>query len=115
MPPGVERAWTAELRLTPDGRHLYISERQSSTLAGFRIDAHSGALALLGHTPTETCPRGFAIDPLGRYLLAAGQHSNSVTVHVIDPDTGALTTHTRLPVGRDPNWVEIIDLPVVPC
>ncbi len=115
LPPGVTRAWTAELRLTPDGRHLYVSERNSSTLAGFRVDPASGALEPIGHTPTETCPRGFAIDPGGRFAVVAGQRSDSVTVHVIDPTTGALTTHTRLPVGRDPNWVEIVDLPAVPC
>ena len=54
---------------------LYASERGTSTIPGFRVDPGDGALALVGHTPTEQQPRGFAIDPTGRYLLAVGQLS----------------------------------------
>ncbi|MEC3915730.1 lactonase family protein [Nocardia sp. CDC160] len=107
-PEGGTDPWTAELRCTPDGRYLYVSERRSSTLAGFGIDPDSGALRPLGHTATETCPRGFDIDPGGRYLVAAGQDSDSLTVHAIDPRTGTLTALGRHRVGRDPNWVEIV-------
>jgi 6-phosphogluconolactonase len=32
-------------------------------------------------------------------------------VHAIDARTGALGEVTRLPVGKNPNWVEIVDLP----
>ncbi|MEC3956942.1 lactonase family protein [Nocardia sp. CDC153] len=108
IPHGYPEPWTSELRCTPDGRYLYVSERRSSTLAGFAIDSDSGALHPLGHTATETCPRGFDIDPTGRYLVAAGQESDSLTVHAIAPGTGALTTLARYPVGRDPNWVQIV-------
>ena len=110
MPEGCGEPWAAELRLTPDGRRLYVSERRSSTLAGFRVDAGTGALEPLGHTMTEACPRGFDIDPSGRYLLAAGQDSDALTVHRIDPDTGALSSRGRQELGRDPNWVEIVEL-----
>ena len=62
----------ADIHLTPDGRWLYASERQTSTLAGFRVDPANGLLAPVGRWPTETTPRGFAIDSRGRFLLAAG-------------------------------------------
>ncbi|MQY29779.1 lactonase family protein [Nocardia aurantia] len=114
LPDGVSQPWTAELRLTPDGRLLYVSDRTSSTLAGFRVDATTGALKLLGHTETEACPRGFDIDPGGRFLLAAGQQSDALTVHAIDADSGALRPLGRYPVGRNPNWVQIVELPSVP-
>ncbi|MBY8857911.1 beta-propeller fold lactonase family protein [Nocardia sp. CA2R105] len=110
IPEECAEPWAAEVRLTPDGRYLYVSERRSSTLAGFRVAADTGALEPLGHTATETCPRGFDIDPSGRYLLAAGQESDALTVHAIDPDTGALTICGRQELGRDPNWVEIVEL-----
>ena len=102
------KPWAADLHLTPDGRFLYASERTSSTLAAFRIDAKSGALAPVGSYPTETQPRGFAIDPAGRTLLAVGQLSNSLTAYAIDPDTGSLRPLKRYPVGKNPNWVEIV-------
>ncbi|WP_433665296.1 lactonase family protein [Nocardia sp. CA-128927] len=103
--------WTSDVHVTPDGRYVYVSERTSDTIAGFRVDGMPGALELLGHTPTESQPRGFAIDPHGRFLVAAGQKSNAITSYAIDHATGALTARHRVPVGRNPNWVEIIDLP----
>jgi 6-phosphogluconolactonase len=101
---------TADLHLTPDGSLLYASERTSSTIAGFRVDRQTGRLALIGHTPTEAQPRGFNIDPAGRYLLAAGQGSNAITSYAIDGSTGALMPLHRVGTGRNPNWIEIIDL-----
>ncbi|MGF6884089.1 6-phosphogluconolactonase [Nocardia sp. GAS34] len=110
VPEGCSEPWVAELRLTPDGRYLYVSERRSSTIAGFRVDG-TGALSPLGHTATQACPRGMGIDPSGRYLLAAGQESDALTVYAIDPDTGALTPRGEQAVGRNPNWVELVELP----
>jgi 6-phosphogluconolactonase len=100
----------ADLHVTPDGRFLYASERATSTLAGFRIDAARGTLSLFGRYPTETTPRGFAIDPRGRFLLAAGLASNAMTVYAIDPVRGSLAEVKRYPLGSMPNWVEIVDL-----
>lgn len=102
--------WAAELRLTPDGRFLYTSERRSSTIAGFAVDATSGSLAPLGHWATQTQPRSFAIDPQGRFLIAAGQLSNRVGVHRIDPDSGALRLIGEHEVGANPSWVETLAL-----
>jgi 6-phosphogluconolactonase len=101
----------ADVHVTPDGRFLYASERQTSTLAGFRIDPASGFLSPIGRWPTETTPRGFAIDPRGRFLLAAGLDSNRLSVHAIDPADGALSLRSQHAMGGMPNWVEIVDLP----
>jgi 6-phosphogluconolactonase len=100
----------ADIHLTPDGRWLYASERQTSTLAGFRVDPANGLLAPVGRWPTETTPRGFAIDPRGRFLLAAGLDSNQLSVHAIDAGNGALSLRGQYAVGGMPNWVEIVDL-----
>jgi 6-phosphogluconolactonase len=111
LPPGFSgKPWAADIHTTPDGRFLYASERTSSTLAGFRIDAADGTLTPIGHWPTETQPRGFAIDPSGRFLLSTGQVSNSLTAYAIDAASGKLTPLKRYPMGANPNWVEIVDL-----
>lgn len=110
LPPAFSgEPWAAELRLTPDARFLYTSERRSSTLAGFAVGAN-GRLAPIGHWPTQAQPRGFAISPSGRWLIAAGQLSNAVNVHAIDTATGHLTLCHEHAVGRNPNWVEAIAL-----
>jgi 6-phosphogluconolactonase len=111
LPEGFSgKPWAADIHLTPDGRLLCTSERTSSTIATFRVDAGSGELTLLGHTETETQPRGFAIDPGGKHLVAAGERSNGVSSYAIDERSGALRHVSRVRVGDDPNWVEIVDV-----
>lgn len=105
------KPWAADLHMSPDGRYLYASERSSSTLSTFAVDAATGLLQALGQTPTEKTPRGFAIDSSGRFLIAAGQESHSLSLHPIDAATGMPGTPTRVPVGKNPNWVEIVDRP----
>lgn len=112
LPPGFAgEPWAADLQITPDGRFLYSSERRSSTLAVFGVQAGGGRLVPLGHHDTESQPRGFAIDPDGRFLIAVGQLSDHLSRYAIDPGSGALTLVERLAVGSNPNWVEIVDLP----
>jgi len=112
LPPGFTgKPWAADLHLAPDGRHLYASERTTSTITTYAVDAASGQLKTLGQVPTEQTPRGFAIDPSGRYLIASGQASHAVAVYAIDAGSGALTALQRYGVGKNPNWVEIVDLP----
>jgi 6-phosphogluconolactonase len=100
--------WAADIHMTPDGKFLYASERTSSTLAAFRVNAETGALAYLGSTPTERQPRGFAIDPSGSFLVAAGERSDTLSSYAIDPATGALQLRGKYPAGQGANWVEIV-------
>lgn len=113
LPPGhAGRApfASADIHVTPDGRYLYASERASNCLAGFKIDAQTGDLMPAGTYLTEDKPRGFNIDPRGRWLLAVGQVSHHLTSYAISAATGSLTPQHRYPMGRNPNWVEIVDL-----
>jgi 6-phosphogluconolactonase len=109
LPPDFAgKPWAADLHLSPCGRHLYASERTSSTLAHLAVDTATGRLSLLAHKQVETQPRGFAIDASGRYLLVVGQLSHHLSCWAIDTDTGQLRLHQRIPVGQGPNWVEIL-------
>lgn len=99
--------WAAEIRLTPDGRFLYTTERRSSTLAVFAVDNSVGDLALFGHYPTETQPRGMAIAPCGGWLAVAGQLSAHITLYALSPETGLPAPHSRFPTGDDPICIEI--------
>ena len=70
-----QKPWAADIHITPDGRFLYASERTTHTLAAYKVDAASGKLTAIGSVPTEKQPRGFNIDPSGRYLAEIGRAS----------------------------------------
>jgi 6-phosphogluconolactonase len=99
--------WASDLHLTPNGRFLYAAERTSGTLATFSVDGASGKLTYLSSTPTEKQPRGFAIDPKGKVLVASGEKSETVSTYSIGAD-GSLKPIGQYPTGKGANWVEIV-------
>ena len=99
--------WASDLHLTPNGRFLYAAERTSSSIGAFSVDAASGRLAWLGSTPTEKQPRGFRIDPTGRYMVVSGEKSDTLSTYAIGAD-GALKLVGKYPTGKGSNWVEIV-------
>ena len=72
------------------------------------MDAAGGKLTYLGSTPTEKQPRGFRIDPTGRFMVVSGEKSDTVSTYSIDPSSGALKLIGKYPTGKGSNWVEIV-------
>jgi len=108
--PG-DKIWATDIHLTPNAKFLYAAERGSSTLAMLKVDPKDGSVSLTGHIVTEKQPRGFAIDPTGRFLYCTGQLSTRMSSYAIDGGSGNLTKLNDYPVGRNPNWIEIVKLP----
>lgn len=83
---------SAAIRVHPNGRFVYASNRGPDSIAVLAFDAASGKL-----TPVEVVPSGgqqprdFILSPDGLWLIAAHQDSNSLVVFRIDPATGRLT------------------------
>jgi len=100
------QAWAADIRITPDGRFLYASDRNANAITVFAVDGETGCLRRHGHVTTPPWPRSFNITIDGRYLLALGEMSDTVECFSIDPDTGALEKRSELPTGKGPSWVE---------
>lgn len=87
---------TAEIRVHPNGRFLYASNRGHDSIAVFAVDPKTGLLFARGQTPSGgKTPRNFSLDPSGRYLFAANQNSNNVVIFRVDPQAGNL-----IPAGR---------------
>jgi len=71
----------ADIRLSPDGRFLYGSNRGHNSLAIFAVDGASGRLAAQGHEPTRgDFPRNFALTPDGSALYVANQNTGNIVV-----------------------------------
>lgn len=108
MPAGfADTRWAADIHLTPDGRHLYACDRTASVLTIFSVSEDGSVLAVEGHQPTETQPRGFNIDHSGKYLIAAGQKSHHIALYAIEEPQGLLQEKARYAVGQGPMWVTI--------
>lgn len=83
---------SADIHLSPDGRHLYASNRlKGDGLAIFQINGEDGTLTKVGYQPTGIHPRNFIITPNGKYVLVACRDTNEIQVFARDASTGLLT------------------------
>lgn len=82
----------AEIRISPDGRFVYGSNRGHDSLAVFARDAQAGTLSLVEIVPCGgRHPRNFNLSPDGRWLVCANRDTNNLVVFRVDPATGRLT------------------------
>ena len=82
----------AAIKIHPNGKLLYGSNRGHDSLAAYRIDEQTGLLTLLGIYPCGAKnPRDFDIDSGGKWLITGGQDSNNLVVFRVSEETGELT------------------------
>lgn len=109
-PPGGEplSVRAADIQATPNGRFLYISERAGRTIARFLCNTATGELTYADSIEVGERPRSFAIDPSGRYLIAAAEIDATIGVYRIGATDGALELLATYSAGKGANWVEIV-------
>lgn len=84
------KSYCADLKITPDGRFLYGTNRGHDSIATYRI-ADDGQLSLVTIQPSlGQGPQNLLITPDGQWLLCANMPGNSVIVFWIDAKTGNL-------------------------
>lgn len=88
-PSGGVRAYPSAVVASPDGRFLWAAVRGADAIATFSLAGGAEKPRLTG---TADCggrwPRDLALDPAGRRLYAANEHSGDVTWFEVDPETG---------------------------
>ncbi|MCU0703118.1 MAG: lactonase family protein [Fimbriiglobus sp.] len=92
---------TAECRIHPSGKFVYVSNRGYDTVAAFAFDQEKMKLTQVGQIRGDIkTPRNFNISPDGKWMLIASQASNKVGVYAIDEKTGmAKETDVSVKVG----------------
>ncbi len=86
------RNTTADIRVHPNGRFVYGSNRGHDSIAIYSVDEATGELMTIDIVSTlGQTPRGFNFDPSGRYIFVANQGSNSIVTFEVNPDSGMLT------------------------
>lgn len=102
----------AELVVHPNGRFVFASNRGHQSIVRFSVNATSGELTLLGHTPTEgNHPRHFSLDATGRWLLVGNQQSDNVVLFALDDATGALTSRGVVATVNDVAFAGFVTAP----
>jgi 6-phosphogluconolactonase len=89
---------TAAIKLSPDARYLYASNRGHDSIAVYRVNTE-GTLTPVDILPSGgKTPRDFAIDPTGNFLLVCNQDSDNLVVFRIDRDTGLFLKKGEYPL-----------------
>ena len=86
------KSYTSEVRVSPNGKFVYIANRGHDSIAGFALNEETGELARIQiESVVGKWPRNFAIDPSGTMMVVANQHSNTLDCLKVDPETGLLS------------------------
>jgi 6-phosphogluconolactonase len=82
----------AEIRLHPNGKFLYTSNRGHDSLAVFARDPDKGVVSLVEIVPCGgKHPRNFDLSPDAKWLVCANRDTDNLVVFACDPATGKLS------------------------
>ncbi|WP_122563708.1 lactonase family protein [Pseudomonas viridiflava] len=105
------RIWAADVRISPDGKWLFTSERTSSSVSVFKVDPATGKVTFVENYPVEEKqPRNIAVAPNGRWLLVTGEKAEKVGSYSIAAD-GVLKRVSEAPSGKGALWIEMLSQP----
>jgi len=93
------------LAVSPDGRFLYVAldgppQGWYNFVAGFTIDAITGALGLMQNSPffSGTGPSNVVVDPTGKFLYTTDLGDGTISAFSIDPTSGELNALSGYPL-----------------
>jgi len=82
---------SAEILVHPNGKFVYSSNRGDDTVTMYWANQKTGQLAVKDvENVRGAFPRNINFDPTANWLLAAGQHSNTVSVFALDQKSGEM-------------------------
>lgn len=101
-------SYCADLKITPDGKYLYGTNRGHDSIACYRI-GEDGKLTLIGIEPSRgKGPQNLAITPDGKWLLCANMPGNNLVVFGIDATTGKLKPVGEPVVQTSPSCIMLV-------
>ena len=100
---------TADLKITPNGKYLYGTNRGHDSIAAYRI-SDDGTLSLIEiKASLGKGPQNLAITKDGTLLLCANMPGNNVAVFRINADTGKLTLAGAPMDVESPSCIRILE------
>jgi 6-phosphogluconolactonase len=99
---------SSAIRMTIDGRFLYVANRLHSGLSAFAVAA-DGQLRMIGDTWVHAdSPRCIAIDPASDLLFSCNQKGDSITSFRINPSNGTLQFTGRYEPLGSPTFITLL-------
>lgn len=87
-----EHSQTAAIKISPDQRFVYASNRGANTIAVFAVAADGRLTYVHEHATEGKWPRDFTLTSDGKYVLVANEHSSTITLLARDSETGKLSS-----------------------
>lgn len=104
---GVSHNFPAAIRITKDGRFIYLSNRGEDTIAIFKVDPETGLIVLQMSASTRGWyPRDFILTKDEKFLIAANQLSDNLVIYERDLRTGLLSLTDEKPMPQKPIALE---------
>jgi len=102
-------SYVSEIKLSPDAKFLYVSNRGDNSLAIFKVK-DDGQIERTGLVPTGgKFPRHFSITPDGKAVIAANQDSGHIRVFARDIETGELDMTDEIFEIPAPNYIRFVN------
>jgi len=110
VPEGFDgESYTADVKVTPDGKFLYGTNRGHDSIACYKVAA-DGRLSLIKIEPSRgKGPQNLAILPGGGWLMCANMPGNNVAIFQINPQTGELKPHGDTIPQTGPSCLMVVD------
>jgi 6-phosphogluconolactonase len=93
---------SSDIVITPDGRHLFAGirghQRAFDLITRYRI-GDNGDITLVGRTPADKIPWGFALSPGGEYLFVTAFEGATITAYKVGKD-GSLEKAASVPCDK---------------
>ncbi|WP_429971116.1 lactonase family protein [Fructilactobacillus sp. Tb1] len=86
-----EHNGAAAIRISADGRFVYVSNRGNNSLAVFEILADGNVQMIQLISIEGEFPRDFTFNSDEKFIVAVNQNTNNATLYERDADTGKLT------------------------
>jgi 6-phosphogluconolactonase (cycloisomerase 2 family) len=92
----------------PSGQFLYVVDKDSNQVSGYRIRPGTGTLTALTNSPYSSgpAPDAIAISPTNKFLYVSNSADSSLSTYKIDPSTGNLIPASgAIPTGSQPGGI----------
>lgn len=87
---------SSEILVHPNGKFVYSANRGNDSVTVYHADVDTGFLRVQEvESIRGSWPRNINLDPTAKWLLAAGAHSNTISVFSVNQNDGELTFQTR--------------------